>query len=81
MGHSAGAYNAVMLTLDPAYLAARGLLPRVKAVVGLAGPYDFFPFDVAITLRTFGGPDPKIDAADQPRHGERAPDVSCHRRP
>jgi len=54
MGHSAGAYNGVMLALDPAYLKARGLLDRVRCVVGLSGPYDFFPFDGPITLRTFG---------------------------
>ena len=53
-GHSAGAYNAMMLVLDPAYLGKSGLGDRVKGVVGLSGPYDFFPFDVAITLRTFG---------------------------
>jgi acetyl esterase/lipase len=41
MGHSAGAYNALMLALDPVWLgAARG---RLKSVVGLAGPYDFLP--------------------------------------
>ena len=54
MGHSAGAYNAVMLALDPAYLRARGLLDRVKAVVGLSGPYNFLPYDGPISLRIFG---------------------------
>jgi acetyl esterase/lipase len=54
MGHSAGAYNAVMLALDPLYLRARGLLGRLKAVVGLSGPYDFLPFDGPISLRVFG---------------------------
>jgi acetyl esterase/lipase len=54
MGHSAGAYNAVMLALDPAYLAVRKLLDRVRCVVGLSGPYDFLPFDGPISLRTFG---------------------------
>lgn len=54
MGHSAGAYNAVMLALEPRYLAQAGLLDRVRCVVGLSGPYDFFPFDGPITLRTFG---------------------------
>ena len=54
MGHSAGAYNAVMLALDPSYLAARGLLGALKGIVGLSGPYDFFPFDGPISLRTFG---------------------------
>ncbi|WDR01640.1 alpha/beta hydrolase [Devosia algicola] len=60
VGHSAGAYNALMLALDRRYLAERGLLDRVKAVAGLSGPYDFFPFDGKITLRTFGAvTDPK----------------------
>lgn len=54
MGHSAGAYNAAMLALDPQYLAARGLPDRVSCLVGLSGPYDFFPFDGPVTLRTFG---------------------------
>lgn len=54
MGHSAGAYNALMLALDEKYLKASGLLDRVRCVVGLSGPYDFFPFDGPITLRTFG---------------------------
>ncbi|HTO27255.1 MAG TPA: alpha/beta hydrolase [Devosia sp.] len=54
MGHSAGAFNATMLALDPAYLDQAGLLERVRCVVGLSGPYDFFPFDGPISLRTFG---------------------------
>lgn len=42
MGHSAGAYNAAMLALDPRWLAPHGLTPAIiKGVVGLAGPYDF----------------------------------------
>jgi acetyl esterase/lipase len=49
-GHSAGAYNAVMLALDPRY-RLRG---KLKAVVGLSGPYDFYPFTEAIGRRTFG---------------------------
>ena len=38
MGHSAGAYIAAMLALDPRWGAA-----RVAGVIGLAGPYDFEP--------------------------------------
>jgi len=57
MGHSAGAYNAVMLALEPAY----GVAGAISAVVGLSGPYDFYPFDVPISIRTFSG------AADVPR--------------
>lgn len=54
MGHSAGAYNAAMLVFDQRLLEARGQLRRVKALVGLSGPYDFFPFDGPISLRVFG---------------------------
>ena len=44
MGHSAGAYNAAMLALDPRWLAAAGQSPRALAgFIGLAGPYDFLP--------------------------------------
>jgi acetyl esterase/lipase len=61
VGHSAGAYNAVMLGLDPRYLREAGVDPaKVKAVAGLAGPYDFLPLEGAITRRTFG------EAADLP---------------
>lgn len=45
MGHSAGAYQAVMLALDAKRLAAVGADPEIiKAGVGLSGPYDFYPF-------------------------------------
>ncbi len=44
MGHSAGAYNAVMLGLNPHYLADAGYdRSRLAGVIGLAGPYDFLP--------------------------------------
>ena len=50
MGHSAGAYNAVMVSLDAGY----GVQSLPRSVVGLSGPYDFYPYDVPITIRTFG---------------------------
>jgi len=57
-GHSAGAYNAVMLGLDSRYLRAAGVDPAaVKAVAGVAGPYDFVPFDDPIAKRIFGKTD------------------------
>ena len=44
VGHSAGAYNAAMLALDPHWLAEAGLdRADLRGVVGLAGPYDFLP--------------------------------------
>jgi acetyl esterase/lipase len=55
IGHSAGAYNAVMIALNPRYLLAAGVDPaRIKAVAGLSGPYDFLPLDGDITKRVFG---------------------------
>ena len=44
VGHSAGAYNAAMLALDPRWLAEAGSdRARLAGAVGLAGPYDFLP--------------------------------------
>ncbi len=43
-GHSAGAYNAAMVAIDPQWLKARGTSPAIlTAVAGIAGPYDFLP--------------------------------------
>ena len=60
-GHSAGAYNALMLASDPRYTdpASPDHLP-LDAAVGLAGPYDFLPLDVRVTRRAFA------DAPDLP---------------
>ena len=44
MGHSAGAYNAAMVALDPRWLGKFGIAPHALAgFIGLAGPYDFLP--------------------------------------
>jgi acetyl esterase/lipase len=44
-GHSAGAYNAAMLALDPHFLRDVGVDPRiVRSAALLSGPYDFYPF-------------------------------------
>ena len=54
-GHSAGAYNAVMPALDRKWLAAEGLPDNViKAAAGLAGPYDFYPFDKPSSINAMG---------------------------
>jgi acetyl esterase/lipase len=52
IGHSAGAYNAAMLALDPALLGADRA--AVRGFAGLAGPYDFLPLDDAATIAAFG---------------------------
>ena len=55
VGHSAGAHTAVLLALDPRYLEHAGVEMRsIRAAVGLAGPYDFYPFDVPSTIAAFG---------------------------
>jgi acetyl esterase/lipase len=51
-GHSAGAYNAAMLALDPRWLGEGSA--AVKGLVGLAGPYHFLPLDIAATRNAFG---------------------------
>ena len=54
-GHSAGAYNAVMVALDAHYLSALGSDPKIiRGVAALAGPYDFLPLDVDSTKEAFG---------------------------
>ncbi len=71
-GHSAGAYIAAMLAVDDRWL--RGDRDGVRGVVGLAGPYDFAPFDGPVTRDAFGNwPDPAqtqpinfADAGDPP---------------
>ncbi len=51
-GHSAGAYIAAMLAVDSRWLGKAG--NAVKGFVGIAGPYDFAPFDVSASKAAFG---------------------------
>jgi len=56
VGHSAGAYNAMMVTLQPGFLRREGLPASIiDAAVGLSGPYDFLPLDVEETQAAFKG--------------------------
>ena len=55
MGHSAGAYNAAMLTLDPRWLVGAGVPGALlKGAVILAGPSDFYPFDKKSSINAMG---------------------------
>ena len=55
MGHSAGAHTAAMLGLERQWLGRQGLADGfVKGVVGLSGPYDFFPFTSDSARNAFG---------------------------
>jgi len=45
-GHSAGAYNSLMLALDPQWMRAAGSdVSVIRGVASLAGPTDFYPFE------------------------------------
>jgi len=54
-GHSAGAYNVVQIALEEQWLGRRGLSTSdISGVIGMAGPYDFAPFDSDSTIAAFG---------------------------
>jgi len=59
MGHSAGAYNAAMLALDPQLMqSVGGSRDWIKGMVGLAGPYDFLPLKDADLRDIFAAANP-----------------------
>ena len=60
-GHSAGAYISAMVALDQQWLRQVGTDPKVvRCLANLAGPYDFYPFDVPASEDAFGSyPDPQ----------------------
>ena len=55
-GHSAGAYNAVMVASEPKFIAARGgSLDWIRGVIGIAGPYNFLPMSDPVYVEMFHG--------------------------
>ncbi|PZO02469.1 MAG: alpha/beta hydrolase [Hyphomicrobiales bacterium] len=61
LGHSAGAHLALMISLDRRYMQAVDRPGLIRAAAGLAGPYDFLPFDVGASRNAFGrAPDPTL---------------------
>ncbi|MES2256537.1 MAG: alpha/beta hydrolase [Pseudomonadota bacterium] len=55
-GHSAGAYNAMMLVADGKYLRQAGAdVGQVCGVIGIAGPYNFLPLTDMHLITIFGG--------------------------
>ena len=55
-GHSAGAYNAMMLVTDKSYLQEAGAdVGQVCGVIGIAGPYNFLPLTDKNLITIFGG--------------------------
>ena len=65
MGHSAGAYNAAMLALDPRWLTEQGQsVQHLRGWIGLAGPYNFIPIENPTARLVF--PYPDTPSASQP---------------
>ena len=58
MGHSAGAYIAAMLALDPQWLNGIGLEANrdIAGLIGVSGPYDFLPLRDLVLVDIFGVP-------------------------
>ena len=68
-GHSAGAYNAVQVALDGQWLENAGVPDAaIRGVVGLSGPYDFYPFDTDRSKAAFEsvGAGPESQPVNQP---------------
>lgn len=66
LGHSAGAYNAVMLSLNEHYLKYSGGSDAwIRGTIGLAGPYDFLPFTDPVIIEIFSK---EKDKLTQPIH-------------
>lgn len=53
-GHSAGAYNSVMLGLEKSFLNDYGVTMPIKAIAAISGPYDFYPFEYDEVRLVFG---------------------------
>lgn len=59
-GHSAGAYNSVMLGLDGAFRQEYGVTMPIRAIAGISGPYNFYPFEYGEVRSVFGeAPNPE----------------------
>jgi len=79
-GHSAGAYNVVMATLERQWLGRLGMdADAIAGVVGISGPYDFYPFDSDSTVAAFGdAPDPLTTQAFNHARGDAPPMLLIH---
>jgi len=66
MGHSSGGQIAAMLAMDKQWLATVGMTPRdLSGFIGVAGTYDFIPFDEPEFYDMFGHT-PEEEARSQP---------------
>ncbi|MEO1647241.1 MAG: alpha/beta hydrolase [Pseudomonadota bacterium] len=80
MGHSAGAYNVVMTSQERQWLAERGVEANtLRGVIGLSGPYDFYPFDSDSTIAAFGpASDPKATQVFNHVRADAPPTLLVH---
>lgn len=60
-GHSAGAYNAIMIALDQRWLGA-GDRAKIRGVIGLASPVNFLPIQMPEAQRAFSWPNTPRDS-------------------
>ena len=59
-GHSAGAYNGVMLALDKSFQREYDVTMPIRGVAGISGPYNFYPFEYGEVRDAFGeAPNPE----------------------
>ena len=75
MGHSAGAHIAALLATNEDYLGEN--LKAIRGFIGLAGPYDFLPFDQDYMRQLFAN----RDAESQPINfvnGNEPPHLLLH---
>lgn len=73
-GHSAGAYNAAMVALDPRWLAQVGLKPaQLAGWVGIAGAYEFLPIGIPEVQVAFNWPHTPPDSQPVVHASARAP--------
>src|SRR3569833_3100498 len=56
-GHSAGAYNAVMLGLEKSFFNEYGVPMPIKGIAAISGPFDFYPFEYDEVRNVFGKTD------------------------
>ena len=78
-GHSAGAYNAMMLAADPKYLKdAGGDASWIHGVIGIAGPYDFLPLQDPKLVAIFGGANRPETQPINHIDGKRPPMLLAH---
>lgn len=60
MGHSAGAYNALMVAMDQRWLDA-SYRSRIRGVIGLSSPVNFLPIQLPEAQRAFNWPNTPRD--------------------